>query len=743
MSLDFFELIYGESEGFISIATRDDSQQTSGAWEINSEKWFYWPEERNRIERYISVRDDEDVYNSVAMFSAQARTKMDREARSRVVYVDADTCAPEKFRITPTISVQTSKGKWHCYWVLDREIAAHEASRLSRRICVTHADEGCDRGFQVSKLLRVPGTSNTKYGTPFKVDYTTTGVLYTPEEIEEAYSEIHDEAGYVVESSLPEPVLGKAYRDLEARLDAAGLSSLYLEMPPEGTSWSQRAYRLELELFRIGMTTAEVYSIMRNAAVNKYNPEHAGQLTATGVPIPHRANHEQVLWEEVQKAYAEYLESENVITEPTEARDPRQKREFITLEERRWVHDHPTWIQEYTDWVATKTDSAEAYQRSFAYGILSACFSGRGKVSTPYGQFGLNLWFLSVGESTHDRKTTAMIFAKSIVTGFTRVMNLEVPISVGSDFTKEAILKTLGVPERDHKSALVHIDEVNGFFNEVFQKSYRAGTLETLTDLYGGEVPQSMRAGKDAGNPYQGHTNLSFWGMGIEKKVASLLSREHFESGFLARMLWTVADAPARKKNSNAMVFLDTEQTKQTFDKSRLRMIQKIQTSARRFPEDPTKVIAFDREATARLNEWIELATQIMEKHDESELIGASVVRMFTSAAKCAALLAMYEGRDVVQVGDILHVLEQCERWFRDLERMAGNIANSDYEVKLEEVIHHIANQRDHKILESTLRKKFARYREREFTEMIESLKKQGRIRAIPGQAQTLEAIDD
>lgn len=309
--------------------------------------------------------------------------------------------------------------------------------------------------------------------------------------------------------------MGKAYRELETRLDSAGLSSLYLEIPPEGSSWSERAYRLELELFRIGMDKVEVYSIMRNAAVNKYNPENAGQLTATGVPIPHRSNHEQVLWEEVQKAFAEFMESENIERESIpKALGRHEKREFITLEERRWVWDNPTWVQEYVDWVASKTDSAEIYQRSFAYAILGACLSGRGKVSTPHGSFGLNLWIMGVGESTRDRKSTARSLAVSIVRGFTREMADDIPIDVGNDFTKEAMLKTLGVPERDHRSALVHIDEVNGFFTEVFQKSYRAGTLETLTDLYGGDVPQAMRAGKDAGNPFQGHTHLSFWGQG-------------------------------------------------------------------------------------------------------------------------------------------------------------------------------------------------------------------------------------
>jgi hypothetical protein len=741
---DFFDLIYGDTEGYISIATRGDNPTDDGLWDINSEKWFLWPEEKNRVLRYVGVRDDEDVYNSVALFSDKQRTKMDRDALARVIYVDADTCPPTAFRIPPSVSVLTSEGKYHCYWVLDAPVHAHEASRVARRVCMAHAAEGCDRGFQVSKLLRVPGTTNTKYETSFKVVAESTGVIYSLSDIEDAYDDIRDEADHALLGDMPNPIIGPDYVRLEQRLDDGGLSNLFIEVPEEGQSWSERAYRLELELFRLGMTPTEVFSLMRNAACNKYDPEAAGHKTQTGVSIPTRSNPDAVLWEEVQKAFSEYKASEEILIERSEGRSRgADRREFLSLDERKWVHDNPTWVQEYVDWMAERTDSPEVYQRSMAYLILSSCFSGRGKIVTPHSQMGLNLWILGVGESTRDRKTTALTTAKSIVNDFAKEMKLDVPIDIGSDFTREGIITALGVPERDHKPALVHIDEVNGFFSEIFQKSYRAGTLEALTALYGGEVPKSMRAGKDSGNPHAGHTHLNFVGFGIEKKVASLLTVEHFESGFLARMLWAVADEPKRKKNSNAFYFLDQENTKKKFDEPRLMMVRKIQSAARSFKLDPNKVITFERDAQTRLNKWIEQADTILDHHPAKAAIAAAVVRMFSSAAKACALLAMYDSRAYVTEGDVLHVLAQCELWFRDLERMADNISGSDYEKKLQEIVDFVLGQPEFTALESTVRKKFARYRASEFDDMLNSLKKQGRLRKHPTKDQALLAIEE
>ena len=92
----FFDLIYGDSEGYAAIVTRDQQG------ELTDTRWFHWPQEKSRMERYVERRNDEDIYNSVNLFSGQDRNKLDTGAKSRTVYADADTCTPDKFRIPRT-----------------------------------------------------------------------------------------------------------------------------------------------------------------------------------------------------------------------------------------------------------------------------------------------------------------------------------------------------------------------------------------------------------------------------------------------------------------------------------------------------------------------------------------------------------------------------------------------------------------------------------------------------------------
>src|SRR5690606_13445514 len=112
----FFDSIYGDSEGFIDIVTRSDDG------DLVSERWFEWPKDKSAVLKYCTVRNDEDVYCSVAVFSNELRSKEDVNAVARTVYADADTCHPSNFRIPPSIVVETSPGRWHCWWVLDEEV---------------------------------------------------------------------------------------------------------------------------------------------------------------------------------------------------------------------------------------------------------------------------------------------------------------------------------------------------------------------------------------------------------------------------------------------------------------------------------------------------------------------------------------------------------------------------------------------------------------------------------------------
>lgn len=723
----FFNSIYGNSEGFIDIVTRSDDG------DLVSERWFEWPNDKSAVLKYCTVRSDEDVYCSVAVFSDELRSKEDVNAVTRTVYADADSCHPSNFRIPPSIVVETSPDRWHCWWVLDEEVPAKDASEAAHRLSEAHKDQGIDRGWIISKLLRVPGTTNTKYEDAFEVTAEYSGEVFTLDTINDVYGDIETNPTVDLNAAVPKPLPRKDRIALEQQLDAAGLSSLYLEKPMEGQSWSERAYKLELELFRLGMTAQEIFTLMRESACNKYNPENSGELTQTGVRIPKRRNPDEVLWREVLKAQAEYEATAYVEVEETNSKKVT-KADFLSTEERRFCQEHPTFVNRYVDWVASRSDSAPTYQHSLAYMLLSCGFGGRGYIPLPWGKAPLNIWVLILGDTTRTRKSTARaLFVQAVHLLETQIGE---QIDIGSEATSEALVVELG--QRDGKVSLFHRDEFQGFLSEIMTKAYRSGTIDTLTDLYDGKVPVTLRATKDAGNKNRAHVVFNLVGVGIRKRVGHILTKEFFESGFLARMLWSVADPPPRKKGSEDVWF---EENASRFDPVLDDLVDDLAKRVNAWSLDKPASITLDQASLNRYNRWLEETMQVVERYGDGDILIPSFDRMAKSVLKATALLAMYDQKEVATMAHLLPALQQAELWFNDMVRMASEVASSEFERRLDEIVAHITTGADQQMLDSSVRRKFAKLRPREMEEALSALVAQGRIRKSKDARQKWEVL--
>ena len=192
--LDFLEAVYGGASGWVDIVNRDPD-----TGKIDSEMWRHWPTDKAYISKYCKLRADEDTYCSVALFSDKQRTKDDLGALAHAVWADADTCDPSNFRAVPSIIVNTSPGRWHCWWVLEEPVKALDASMTAQRIAYAHRSQGCDLGWAASKILRVPGTTNAKDASQrHEVTAEYTGVLYTLAELDALYQDIEATAPVVL-----------------------------------------------------------------------------------------------------------------------------------------------------------------------------------------------------------------------------------------------------------------------------------------------------------------------------------------------------------------------------------------------------------------------------------------------------------------------------------------------------------------------------------------------------------------
>lgn len=715
--LEFLEAIYGDASGWVSVVNRDPNNWS----QVNSEHWRRWPENKQYLAKYCSLRGmesvyPEDTYVSVALFTHDKRTKDDAGAVAHTVWADADTCNPDNFRAYPSIVVQTSPNRWHCWWVLDEPVLASEAAKTSQRIAYAHRDQGCDLGWFASKILRVPGTPNLKDPeNPFVVTATYTGQVYTLEQLNELYADQTPSAPVVLSDEMPEFLSYSERAELENRIvKNSPYESLYMTRPDANSDWSDKLFRLQFDLFREGCSAREVFTLSKHAACNKFDRDN-------------RANADATLWKTVQNAYRKFVaETEGLPGVVVEAKKQWTIPSFLSEVERLALPE--TFIDRYVAWVAERTDAAQTYSRSLAYMLLSCVFGNRGYLPDSYGKRFLNLWMIISGPTTATRKTTARNLAIDILHGFELNSLGGERVDIGSDVTKEGLGKVLG--ERDGLVSLVQADEVSGMFRELYGKTYQHGTIEYFTDLYDGRVPVVLRAGKDAGQTKRARTVFNFLGLGVPEKITEVLTRGDFESGFLTRMLWSVADAPPRKAGSE-----DWPEEISNFDESEsVKWVFDLKRRAAKFNPEKPVAVRVSSKARTRYGVWAELVRSHAEGYGDS-VLEASVSRFQQSVRKAAALLAMYDGSEVIEIHHLLPAIAQAELWYGDLLRMLSEVSASGFE-KLQTDVEGFISQGTGGIRpDAVVRQKFKHLRPQEFSDVLTTLIKQGRVRNI-GEAQ-------
>lgn len=168
-----------------------------------------WPS----YEESIFVDDEGfDQYWCPLVFS-EPRRLAEYALPTRFLWADLDGANPAKIKLRPSVLWKTSGGDipqhgdhpkdsytydgcpgchpepphYHALWWLDRRMTARLAASLSRRIA--YAEPGADRGgWDVTQVLRVPGTLNHKTSPPSLVQLVyAKRLIYTRAQVEAAY----------------------------------------------------------------------------------------------------------------------------------------------------------------------------------------------------------------------------------------------------------------------------------------------------------------------------------------------------------------------------------------------------------------------------------------------------------------------------------------------------------------------------------------------------------------------------
>lgn len=715
---DFLETVLGHGAGYATIVTKD------GRGVPTVQKFFSYPDEVDEMAEYAQKHQNEDVYFSPILYYEERRIRENAKSVS-VVYADADTCNPANFRVAPSIVVETSKERWHAYWLLDGEQEPHRVAILAKRVAYAHRDQGCDvSGWNPTKLLRIPGTSNLKYGVAQPVIGETTGQIYTIEELENLYADVEiDKVLELASAPMPEntPEIIKALAKVSSNREVL---SLYIDDPMPGADLSKMLWKLELELFRQGLTAEEVFVIAKNAKCNKYHSPNR----------PKRSDADGDLWREVQRAAQSFAQPTMVI-EPLEEdpEDVEKSIDFLTFEERKMLAEQRTFIDDYVTWASRKTDGAVQYQEASAFTILSAAYSDIGCAVPKYGRMGLNLWFMLLGETTRSRKSTSRSLMLKVLTAYEKFAGYQ--IDIGSNATGEALVKHLS--GRDKMTSLFHRDEVQGLFKEFVTKTYMAAAADQYTELYDGRVPVMLRStgaasGVKALQTERAETNFIMYLMGITSKVAETLTVDYFRSGFLARFIYVVADAPGRTKESEDLQQADENEVR-VRDEEMEALVQSLHASALYWQKQggtfPKPMFMTD-EALARFNKFKWEMGDYTTGHHNEESIEPSRQRLALSIWKCAVLLSMHDRSEKVEEKHILIAIKYGEQWFANLVRMAGAISASEWQREVDNLEAVILAKGGRMRYEEAY-KKFGNKRKREFDEMVQALQSQARLHSV------------
>lgn len=701
MSFVFFDTLFpkvndsGMDLGFVAIALFPGGvyNEETGPTQTH---FFAWPSQRDDLTAFCLANSEKDVYTVPALFKTRNSRKGSNIGHQWAAYADAENLPLDRLKVSPTMTVETSEGRHHLYWVTETD-DPEQLIDISRTIAAEHAREGCDSsGWDAGQLLRVPGTANNKAlrrgGPPWQIPQPKMGATYTIRAVVAEYPPFSSQDRPSVANDMP-PRADWYYSQQSIRESAEVFRSspdvhdLYVSELRPDQDRSKTLWKLLSLLSRLNVSRITAMHIAWSAKCNKYKID--------GRP-------ESELWQQLCKAY-DHPENQPVrnsfadvkYRKEADRSEENPENKLVAFAES--VHIlHPderdlvprdTFVDRFQQWAATRTDAPACYHRAGAATILSSVFGEFGKCPTKF-ETNLTLWFFILGPTTRARKTTAMTMWVDFLDELSNDM---FPYLLGSDVTSEALSMLL--PDRNGRSSVFYRDEAHGLLYEQAAKRYLAGVREHMTELFTGRVRIAVRVGNLKEHEERDlsviRTNFIMFLCGTLQQVTASLTIEDYQSGHLARFLVAEADPPPVTEESMYTEQFDGQTLSD--DVVRQALINDM-FSARAFwlektPPGETLMIPFEDSAWRRLQKGKYELYKAAENHELKEVLLPTTARMGDSMMKVAILLAMSEREEVVRMPHLLKAMDLTEEWYRSTARVAGKILHSEWAARQNEIL--------------------------------------------------------
>lgn len=670
----FFTLLFGRSSGFLCLAFLSSTNRKDFR-----EEFYEYPAQLPLILDSINKNSHGyNVYFCPQLFRSKKRVK-EEVAETPCAWADLDTCNPELIAVEPSITVESSPGRWQAYWSFDKRVDPDDAEDISRRIAYKHAEDGADRsGWDISQLLRVPLTLNYKYATKNTIDVPVVAILDANRNLYRIgdFANFPQAAGYqYLDIPMPEDVNGIDPDDLLQQFRGKinpMIWKLYGEEPIE--DWSKPLWNLQMLLFETGMDSSQVFAVARAAKCNKYARD---------------GRSEKLLWKEVCRAYAKSEANSNIFV-------PRDEEEahLLTDEERELLQGaEDTFVERYQHWARKVGDAAVQYHQAGAFMALSAIMSGSVRLPTSFGAMIPNLWFMILADTTLTRKTTAMDLAMDLV------MEVDPDVLMATDGSIEGLLSALAV--RPGRPSVFLRDEFSGLLEQMTKKDYMAGMPELLTKLYDGKMQKRILRKETI--EVQAPRLLIFAG-GIKDKITGLLTFEQVSSGFMPRFIFITAESDLTKvkplgppttvdmSNRNAILDELADMYKH-YNSSMTMHIAKLDTKMEQRREWNAELTP---EAWERYNILESQMLQTGLASQRADVMTPTYDRLSKSILKAAILLAAARQRSeivTVELSDMLRAILYGEEWRAFAKEVILQVGKGGNERQLDLVLNAIIRQ--------------------------------------------------
>lgn len=201
-----WQAIYGARPGFVALFS--GARPRPGAkLERVRETYFAWPREIPSALAWVAgeVGEERELYQCSHLTTRWRRRKEDA-APLASLYVDLDSGQLPPTIPPPTVIIQSSPGRLQCYWRLTTPVPPAEGEASNRRLAAaTGADPS---GWDLSQLLRIPGTRNHKYPeSPEVTVVALTALAYNLQELLAALPPEPRDRSRLTSSGSPRPRL--------------------------------------------------------------------------------------------------------------------------------------------------------------------------------------------------------------------------------------------------------------------------------------------------------------------------------------------------------------------------------------------------------------------------------------------------------------------------------------------------------------------------------------------------------